>query len=140
MSSRPFWNDTAARFSRLRLAGSLGRGDPRAMARLLARAPFTLGLLATMFVLGVTTGSLWHRVAGTPLLRQVGFGLPAIEHGQLLTLVTSIPFALCPWMLATITLLVVVMLLPDEVVAGPPRAVTIFLSCQTGGYLLAALL
>ncbi|HET7037896.1 MAG TPA: DUF2156 domain-containing protein [Thermomicrobiaceae bacterium] len=126
--------------SRRERLGRLGRLDRRAALGWLARAPFTLALLATMLALGIATGSIRQQLPGTQLLARVGFGLPALRHGQLYTLLACIPFALYPWMLATITLLVVLFMLPYEVVAGTRRAALVFLTCQLAGYLLAALL
>lgn len=104
------------------------------------RAPLTLGLLATMALFGVLTGSIHHSLLGTPLLDQVGFGLPALRHGQVYTLLANIPFALFPWMLVTIGLMVIILLLPYEVIAGTRRALLVFGASQLGGYLLAVLL
>lgn len=116
-------------------------------ARLLAagrargwRLPFTSGLLAMMLVANATGGSLTHSIEGGALLRQVGYDLQTLQAGRLDTLITNIPFALYPWMLATITFLVLIGVAPFELAAGWRRTALVFFASQVGGYLLASLL
>ncbi|HEX5164752.1 MAG TPA: phosphatidylglycerol lysyltransferase domain-containing protein [Thermomicrobiales bacterium] len=104
------------------------------------RVPFTVSLLAIMVISNWAEGSLTHSVASNGLLEHVGFGVPSLRDGQFDTLLTSIPFALYPWMLATIAFLVLIGVAPFEILAGWKRTAIVFFVSQTGGYLLAALL
>jgi lysylphosphatidylglycerol synthetase-like protein (DUF2156 family) len=104
------------------------------------RLPFTASLLAVMLLANWASGSLTHSVAGSGLLEHVGYGVEPLRHGQFDTLLTSIPFALYPWMLATIAFLVLIGIAPFEMLAGWKRAAVVFFVSQIGGYLLAALL
>jgi len=106
----------------------------------LARVRFTWALLALLYVVAAWTGSLTHRLEGLGLLQRYGYGLPALEHGRLETLITSTAFALFPWMLATITVIILIFTVPYEMVAGGWRAAFVFFASQIGGYLLASLL
>ena len=102
--------------------------------------PFTTSLLATMFVANAISGSLTHSIAGHSLLNDVGYGLDPLRAGRFDTLITNIPFALYPWMLVTITFLVLIGVAPFEVVAGWRRTAVVFFASQVGGYLFASLL
>lgn len=104
------------------------------------RLPFTTSLLATMLVANATGGSLTHSITEEALLGRVGYGLDTLQAGRLDTLITNIPFALYPWMLATITFLVLIGVAPFELVAGWRRTALVFFAAQIGGYLLASLL
>jgi lysylphosphatidylglycerol synthetase-like protein (DUF2156 family) len=104
------------------------------------RVPFTGSLLGIMLLANWASGSLTHSVASSGLLEHVGFGVAPLRHGQFDTLLTNIPFALFPWMLATITFLVLIGVAPFEMLAGWKRTAVVFAVSQIGGYLLAALL
>lgn len=108
---------------------------------LLRRLPFTLALLATMFITGAVGGTMFHPITSDPdLLHTVGWGVPALRQGEVWTLVTSFAFTWQPWMLQTITLSILLFVLPLELVAGTKRTAFVFLSTQIGAYFLTALL
>ncbi|HMM41526.1 MAG TPA: DUF2156 domain-containing protein [Thermomicrobiales bacterium] len=125
----------ARHFAAAGAAWLLGAGRARGW-----RLPFTTGLLATMLVANATGGSLTRSITGETLLGRVGYGLDTLRAGRLDTLVTNIPFALYPWMLATITFLVLIGVAPFELAAGWRRTAIVFFAAQVGGYLLASLL
>ena len=100
-------------------AARRARPTPATIAR---RLPFTLGLLALMLAVGLATGALWHPVADSALLRRVGYGLPALRAGRPWTLVVGIPFALYPWMIATIAWIVALFVGAYEWRGGPSTA------------------
>lgn len=104
------------------------------------RLPFTTGLLATMLVANATGGSLTRSITDEALLGRVGYGLDALRAGRIDTLITNIPFALYPWMLAMIAFLVLIGVAPFELIAGWRRTAIVFFAAQVGGYLLASLL
>ncbi len=119
----------------LRAAGR-ARPAPATIAR---RVPFTLGVLALMLACGLATGTLWRPAADSALLVGVGYGLPALRAGRPWTLVAGIPFALYPWMIATIAGIVALFVGAYEWRGGTTRAVLVFLATQSGGSALAAL-
>ena len=66
---------------------------PRAVLRTF---PFTLGAFAVIVLVGLLSGTLWHALRDRPLLHNVAYGVPAIEHGRWWTPVTGSVYALQP--------------------------------------------
>ena len=66
---------------------------PRAVLRTF---PFTLAAFAVIVLVGLLSGTLWHALRDRPLLHNVAYGVPAIEHGRWWTPVTGSVYALQP--------------------------------------------
>lgn len=76
--------------------GAVLPSPPVRLARLLARIPFTLAVVAVMVVVGVATQSLWSPLQDRELLHGVAYGLPALQQGRWWTPLTGAFFALVP--------------------------------------------
>ena len=66
---------------------------PRAVLRTF---PFTVAAFAVIVLVGLLSGTLWHALRDRPLLHNVAYGVPAIEHGRWWTPVTGSVYALQP--------------------------------------------
>jgi hypothetical protein len=69
---------------------------PRRPLAVLRSFPFTLGAIGVILLTGVATGTLWNGLRDRPLLDQVGYGLPALEHRRWWTPMSGSVFALRP--------------------------------------------
>ncbi len=110
-----------------------------ALAGVVRRLPFTIGLLLAMLAAAILTGALTHDLTRSTTLAHLGYGLPALKRGEFDTLLTSVVVALSPRMLAIIACYVAFFVAPYEWVAGTRHAAIIFLVTQAGGYLLTSL-
>src|SRR5579884_1502917 len=110
-------------------------------ALLARRLPFTIALLGAMLIAGAVSGTMFRPITRNPeLLRHVGYGVHALARGQLWTLVTSIFFTWQPWMLQTITLSILLFVVPLELIAGTRRAGLAFFATHILGYFLTSIL
>lgn len=122
-------------------AGQLDEWSVPRLAVLARRLPFTITLLAAMLIAGAASGTMFRpisRIHG--LLRHVGYGVHALQHGQIWTVLTSIVFTWQPWMLQTITLSVLLFVLPLELIAGTRKTAIVFLGSHVLGYFLTSIL
>lgn len=61
------------------------------------RLPFTVTAVVLLLLIGIGTGSLWHRVADRPWLSNVAYGVPSMEQGHWWTVLSGSLFARTPW-------------------------------------------
>ena len=71
--------------------GATVRRSPPGALTVLRRVPFTASVLAVIVVASIVTGGAWSAVAGRGWHPQVAYGLPALEAGQIWTVVVG-PF------------------------------------------------
>lgn len=107
---------------------------------LLRRVPFTVGVVATMLVLGVATTTLWTPLRDMPLFEQVAYGLPALRAGRWWTPVTGSFFALVPAQYLPVAGGFAVMVGFAELRLGTLRTAVVTATSQLVGILGAALL
>ncbi len=102
------------------------------------RTPFTLGVVATMLVVAVVTGSLWSAVQDRPLWDVVAYGLPAFQDGRWWTPVTGSLFAVAPWQYLPVAGGFLILVGWSEWVFGTRRAAIATCVCQLAAVVGAA--
>ncbi|MCZ2261182.1 bifunctional lysylphosphatidylglycerol flippase/synthetase MprF [Isoptericola sp. QY 916] len=103
------------------------------LLRTARRAPFTLGIVALMLVLGVVTGALWSPFEDHPWFANVAFGAPAFADGRWWTPVTGSLFALEPWEYVAVAGVFLLLVGWTELRLGTRRAVVTAVTCQLVG-------
>ncbi|WP_169337867.1 bifunctional lysylphosphatidylglycerol flippase/synthetase MprF [Propionicicella superfundia] len=77
-------------------------------ARLIRRAPVTTALLATLLIVGISTGTAWTPLRSLPWFEQVAFGWPALAGGRWWTVLTGSFLARTPvefWLMPPLVVL-----------------------------------
>ena len=110
-------------------------GRAQRASRLARRVPFSLGVVGTMLVLGVVTGSLWSPLQDRPLFEVVAYGLPSLEAARWWTPVTGAFFALTPAQYLPVAAGALVLMGWSEWRLGTRRAAIVVVSTQLAGVL-----
>jgi len=110
------------------------------LGRTTRRIPFTLGVVATMLVLGLVSQALWSPFEESDWFESVAFGAPAFADGHWWTPVTGSLFARVPWEYVPVMGGFLVLVGFAELRLGTRRAALVTVVCQLTGVVGSALL
>lgn len=100
------------------------------------RAPFTIALIGSIWVLAVATGSL-HGGVPAGIQNRLGFAPSDLLHYRAYTALSMVFFIPKAYMAFTITFALLLFLLPYELAAGTWRALAVFWGAHVAETLLA---
>jgi phosphatidylglycerol lysyltransferase len=103
------------------------------------RIPFTLGVVATMLVVGIVTTTLWSPLLDKSWYESVAYGLPSFEAGRWWTPATGSIYALVPAQYLPIAGGFLLMVGFSELRLGTRVTAMVTIVCQLAGVLGAAL-
>lgn len=104
------------------------------------RIPFTLGVVAVMLLLGLTTAALWSPFEDSDLFENVAFGAPAFAEGRWWTPLTGSFFAMEPWQYVPVMGGTLVFVGFAELRLGTRRTALVTTVCQLTGVVGTGLL
>ena len=128
---------------RARRALTLASGPALAVGRRLLAAPFCVGMIAALWLIGAVSGSLLGGPRGE-LLSWVGASVPSLADGHLIMIISSAFWAsnLANYLLATVVLVVVGLVVERRRGTGPTAAMALGVQVVgvTAGLLVSAVL